>query len=291
MGATASEIGIGITTKDRWNDLEVTLEHLRSTGLDRLETLVIDDGSKLPLPADFPTRFPWVKFERFEKSQGLITRRNYLVRSLKAPFYLSLDDDSFPIVGDLEAAAAWMREHPKTAVLGFKIILNHEPRPADAPAVAPIATRDFTGCGFLMRRELFLSLGGFDDRLGMYCEEMEFALRAVCGGYEIYCYPSVVILHLHSPRGRDNVLRTRVIIRNHVLISLWFYPFPDFLIRGLWWSFMKTPFPNKKTLAIRRSIYLGALEGWIRFFQWRDKKRLTREQFREWMAKPYLASL
>ena len=90
-------IAIGITTKDRWDDLSVTLDSLRQNGLHRLETIVIDDGSTTPMPYTFRDRFDWVKFERSESSQGYIVQRNRLAQLLTAEVYLSLDDDSYPV--------------------------------------------------------------------------------------------------------------------------------------------------------------------------------------------------
>ena len=93
-------IGIGITTKDRWEDLETTLSVLSSQGLSRLETIVIDDGSSRPAPPSLLERFPWVRFERSDRSYGLIEQRNRLAPMIKSDYYLSLDDDSFPATGE-----------------------------------------------------------------------------------------------------------------------------------------------------------------------------------------------
>ena len=48
-----SSISIGITTKDRWNDLAGTLDTLERQGLSKFETIVIDDGSRCPMPEAF----------------------------------------------------------------------------------------------------------------------------------------------------------------------------------------------------------------------------------------------
>ena len=43
--ANLRQVGIGITTRDRWDDLAVTLSELSRNGYSDAETLVIDDGS------------------------------------------------------------------------------------------------------------------------------------------------------------------------------------------------------------------------------------------------------
>src|ERR1700741_3723448 len=91
--AGLANIGIGITTKDRWEDLETTLSVLSSRGLSTLETIVIDDGSSRPAPPSLLERFPWIRFVRSDRSYGLIEQRNRLAGMMKSAYYLSLDDD------------------------------------------------------------------------------------------------------------------------------------------------------------------------------------------------------
>jgi hypothetical protein len=62
--AKSRQVGIGITTRDRWDDLAVTLSELKMRGYEDVETIVIDDGSKQPLPQSLGAAFPIVRFER-----------------------------------------------------------------------------------------------------------------------------------------------------------------------------------------------------------------------------------
>ena len=279
-------IGIGITTKNRWTDLEATLSHLRDEGLDQLETIVIDDGSDQPMPADFPTRFPWVKFERFEKSAGLIVRRNVLARRLTTEFYLSLDDDSFPVAGDLAAAATWLRDHPDAYGLAFRIIRADDPVPDVSQAAPPVPSNDFIGCGFMLRRDLFESLGGFEERLLIYHEEPEYSFRAFQAGYSCYGYPAVVIRHMVSQSARMHSIRTRYFIRNVVLMDLWFYPKPLGFVRAvghLPLLYKGLPRLRQHPIALLR----GWLEGFACYLAWgKLKQPLTREQLAIWKSRP-----
>src|SRR5687768_8649679 len=126
-------IGIGITTKDRWEDLEVTLSVLSSSRLSTLETIVVDDGSSRPVPPALLERFPWVRFERSDRSYGLIDQRNRLATMMTSAYYLSLDDDSFPVAGDLGQAVQFLAAKPDTVGLAFSIILRNEAIPSSFP--------------------------------------------------------------------------------------------------------------------------------------------------------------
>lgn len=286
MIPVSPSIGIGITTKNRWNDLAVTLTHLRDEGLDQLETIVFDDGSDQPMPADFVTRFPWVKFERFEQSGGYIVRRNHLARQLSTDFYLSLDDDSFPVAGDLAAAAAWLKDHPGASALAFRIIRANDEVPDVSKAGPPVQSNSFIGCGFMLRRDLFLSLGGFEERLKFYHEEPEYSFRAFQAGYSCYGYPAIVIRHMVSPAARMHSIRTRYFIRNIILMDLWFYSKPLSFVRAIGHLpllFRGLPRLRQHPFALLR----GWLEGFVCYFAWGEiKKPLTHEQLAIWKSRP-----
>ena len=286
MIRSSPSIGIGITTKNRWDDLAVTLSHLRDEGLDSLETIVIDDGSDTPAPAEFLKRFPWVKFERYEKSAGNLPRRNRLASLLSTEFYLSLDDDSFPVAGDLEAAADWLKEHPKVAALAFRIIMADDPLPDVNKVIPAILTKDFINCGVLLRREIFLSLGGYETRLHFYHEEPEYGFRVLQNGYDIYAYPSVVIRHIVTMAARPHASRARYFIRNVVLMDLWFYRKPKSILRAV----AHLPLLFLQLPKLRRhpgALIYGWLEGFFCYLAWRNLKRpLSADQLAEWQKRP-----
>ena len=284
-------IGIGIATKNRWDDLAVTLTHLRDEGLDSLQTIVIDDGSDQPAPADFRERFPWVKFERFEKSAGNLPRRNRLAEILTTEFYLSLDDDSYPVAGDLDQAARWLQTHPSVASLAFRIIMANDPVPDVTQVVEPILTKDYINCGVLLRRDIFHSLGGYETRLHFYHEEPEYSIRAFQKGYDTYAYPSVVIRHIVTSAARPHAKRTRYFVRNVVLMDLWFYPVFQAFPRAV----AHLPLLYLGVPRLRRhpgALFLGWLEGFFCYLGWwRLKQRLTADQLAEWKRRPEVSKV
>jgi len=279
-------VGVGITTKDRWEDLEVTLRRLQQSGLDSLETVVIDDGSAIPLPDRLREQFPRARFIRFDSSQGCIARRNRIANLLSTPLILNLDDDSYPVEGSLEAAANWMLDRPKVVALAFQIIFKNETPPLVFAARAPFLVRDFIGCGNLVRRELFLSLGSYEERFEFYTEEAEFCLRAIQQGFEIYAYPAFVIQHNLSPLARDLSKRAGKFIRNEMLMALWYFPIPESYLRAgraFPGMLIKNPPFRKKWYSLLK----GALEAPIQYLRWpHQKKRLTLQQFRAWKKLP-----
>ena len=276
------QVGIGITTKDRWEDLEATLLVLSAKGFSALETIVIDDGSLHPAPPALLERFPWVKFERTDRSYGLVVQRNRLARMITSAYYLSLDDDSFPAAGDLGSAVQFLEGKQDALGLAFSIVLRDELIPNLGQAPAPV--RYYIGCGHLLKRELFLHLGAYAENWH-YGEEPEFCLRALHEGYRVYLYPGVVIRHNRTPVARNFRKTARYYIRNEALVGLWYFPFPYSVLRFFHTlpAILRNPEWNREWPSLLR----GWLEAPWCAVRWRHLRHpLPLEQFRAWKKLP-----
>lgn len=253
--ARKSLISIGISTRDRWEELEFTLAKLADAGLDRYETIVIDDGSRKPVARELRERFSWVRFERTETSRGYILQRNWLASQLSAPVYLSLDDDSHVEHGDVEAAAEWLLGCEDAVALALRIVLeNLQIRPETS---APYPVRYFIGCGHMLKRELFLNMGGYREELKCYCEEHEFALRANRSGYIVYSYPRVTVRHLMSETGRNLDRINFFLTRNDLWLAAWHFPLPYLILSYL------NCLPRQLRMAVHRPYWRSIVRGFF----------------------------
>jgi GT2 family glycosyltransferase len=278
----SAQVGIGITTKDRWDDLEATLWELQRKGFSRLETVVVDDGSLGGVSGDCRDRFPWVRFERCERSLGLVVQRNRLARILKSKYYLSLDDDSYPAAGDLGSAVQFLEGKPDALGLAFSIVLRNELISSSVQAPAPV--RYYIGCGHLLKRELFLHLGAYAENWH-YGEEPEFCLRALHKGYRVYLYPGMVIRHNRTPVARNFRKTARYYIRNEALVGLRYFPFPYSVLRFFHTlpAILRNPEWNREWPSLLR----GWLEAPWCAVRWRHLRHpLPLEQFRAWKKLP-----
>ncbi|HEY5895749.1 MAG TPA: glycosyltransferase [Chthoniobacterales bacterium] len=281
-------IGIGISTRDRWGDLEITLLRLESFGMDWCKTvLVIDDGSQQPVSDGMRERFPRVIFERSPEPRGYIVQRNQLARVLPTDLYLSLDDDSFPEVGDIALAAEWLIKAPTVAALCFSIIPGGDGSAENysfAPNPAPI--RFYIGCAHLVKRELFLQLGGYREELEHYTEEQQFSLVAMRHGLAIYHYPDVIVRHLRSPAGRTPKRAHRLLTRNDVYCAMMYYPFLYLTLSIA--NCLPRQFRNPAHRPYLKSVTKGFLEALLTAPRvWKYRAPLSIAQMHEWRSYPH----
>jgi hypothetical protein len=167
-----------------------------------------------------------VEFRRFEQSLGICARRNLIMSSISTPLLLNLDDDSFPVAGDLAAACGWMEARPKVLSLALQICHHGDGPDPELTAMAPVPLRDFYGCGALLRRDLLLSLGGYEEKFPYYLEEGDLCLRGLQQGYEMWGYPAFVVKHTVAGTNRNIPGRVRMLLRKEALMALMYFPIP-----------------------------------------------------------------
>lgn len=204
----SSRLTVCITTKDRQEDIDNQFQTLSALGLQSLPIRVIDDGSIMPIHLRAAAGFSNAELIRHDRSEGLVERRNALVREAHTPFVLSLDDDSSLVSSDdLVDVLREMEQHTDWAVVGFTILDRERGSelPSDGFSGAPMMTQQghFVGCGYIANRTLFLRIGGYSTALEYIGEERDFSMRAIANGYEILLVQNRFVLHHRSTVNRD----------------------------------------------------------------------------------------
>jgi N-acetylglucosaminyl-diphospho-decaprenol L-rhamnosyltransferase len=230
-GSAGPRVGVAIATRERRAELEAALERLLALP-ERPAVVVADNGSRDGTPAAIRARFPAVEVLELGENRGA-GARNAAVRALDTPYVAFSDDDSWWAPGALDRAAAHFDGNPRLGLLAARILVGPEERLDPVCAVmerSPLRAGEdrpgrpvlgFVACGAVVRRDAFLSVGGFDQRYGIGGEERPFAVDLAAAGWELRYVPDVVAHH-HPAGGAARPGRRAVELRNDVW-SAWLH--------------------------------------------------------------------
>jgi GT2 family glycosyltransferase len=134
--------------------------------------------------------------------------RNAGIRCVTTEFFATTDDDCIADAKWIEEVTAALTAHPQEIATGR--VLASEP---GAPSTytseesrvytsVPLAGGHFCGGNFATALTVFQDVGPFDEtELIRFCEDPEWAYRALARGHRIRYLPQITVTHLH---WRDN---------------------------------------------------------------------------------------
>ena len=187
--------------------------------------LVVDNGSTDGSVAAVQESHPHVRVLANPTNVGYAAAINQALPLLHQPYLLIANADVECSPKAIEQLANFLESHPRAAIAGPKLTdsdgalqlswgripsltneflqrwwwrrLERQPgqRALRRIAAHPRAVDWVLGACLMIRRQVFLSLGGFDERYFMYFEEVDFCTRARQVGWEIWYVPDAVVVH------------------------------------------------------------------------------------------------
>ena len=178
--------------------------------------IVVDNASSDGTPEMVEKEFPEVNLIRLNKNIG-IAGWNKGFEAAKGEYILVLDDDSYPGNKTLVNGIHLLNNNPVTAVVGYLIYNNSlNTYENDEYYLIPqnnnICIRGFIGCGALIRKSIFLSLGGFDSDMFLYYNEIDFSARALNSGYQILFDRNSKVIHTYPTLIKNETVHKSNII-------------------------------------------------------------------------------
>jgi GT2 family glycosyltransferase len=221
-----------------WNRREDTLEAVRSVeaqGYRHFEVVVVDNGSTDGTAPALREAYPVVRLVRLDRNLGAAGGRNPGIAAAQGEIIFLLDSDA-SLAGDtLDGIVRRFQAEPDLGIITCRII-NAYTSELDgwifterdkADQHREFASYSFCSAGCAIRRDVFAHIGTFWERLFIYREEDDLALRAWDAGYRVIYWPEAVVYHRTSPERRVNDARRQYYdLRN----SLYIY-----LVRYTWW--------------------------------------------------------
>jgi len=185
------------------------------------EVIVVDNGSTDDTSIYLASLDDQIKTISLGSNLGFSMANNLGAKQAAGRYLVLLNNDTIPEQGWLDALVTTADSDAKIGIVGAKLLypddrliqhagvvltedlkLMHiyENFPEDHPAVNK--RRDFrivTAACMLVRRDVYLGMGGLDERFINGFEDVDFCLRAGESGYRIVYEPKAIVLH-HAGR-------------------------------------------------------------------------------------------
>ena len=245
-----NDVTVVIMTRNRVDELCTTLQHLQELP-ERPHVMVVDNGSTDATAEQVAQGFPAVTLVRHETNIGVAARTRAVSRAA-TPYVAFNDDDSWWEPGSLATAVDAMEAHPQLGAVTARVLVEPggrlDPTSAemrrspvrDASTTWPgVPVVGFLACATMVRREAFLSVGGFEARFHFGGEEQLLAADLMAAGWGVRYLDDAVVHHAASTR-RDPAWRRRRDLRNH-----------------LWFLWMRRPAGRAVHLSIQRALAAG----------------------------------
>lgn len=242
-----------------WNTCELLTQCLQSVyaSTDDLgfEVLVVDNASTDGSQEMVRRQYPEVDLIVNAENVGFVKANNQAIAHHQGRYVLLLNSDTQVLPNSLGKAVQFMDEHPSAGIVGLRLLnpngtfqasytpfptlwreflilsglgrwLIRPTFPSRGPEIekGPQEINGYVEGAFLMvRREAVNQIGGLDERIFMYAEEVDWCYRFQQAGWEVWYLPHAPIIHYGGQsskkrRGRmeAELYRSRVyVFRKH----------------------------------------------------------------------------
>ena len=237
------KFSILITTKNRLEDLKITLQHLAPLlAEETVECLLYDDASTDGTFDFVKATFPNLILFKNDKSLGLIHNRNVLLNNCSGDYAISLDDDAhFLSENVVENISDYFENHPKCGVIACRIFWGKTAPTSIVSKEASQRVKGFVGCGHVWNMQAWRTIPNYPEWFVFYGEEEFASYQLFKKGWEVHYVPQLLVQHRVEVKARkkdpDYAQRQRRSFRSAWYLYLLFYPWaviPKKLAYTLW---------------------------------------------------------
>jgi len=182
---------------------------------DDFEVIVADDGSTDETASTAVSRSgrqPQVRYVRIDHT-GANAARNAGILAANGDIVCLVDDDERPPTGWLSRAASLLANNPEVDAVGGPYRAADSPRFRTCPAcqnlgeLKPPEGKWLLGGNVAIRRNVFTTIGYFDDHLSGYGEDVEWMVRATRAGLQLHFADDMFVWHNRSTQGLIELIR------------------------------------------------------------------------------------
>lgn len=214
-------VSICVTHRDRPELLGQALDSIRRQTYERLEVVLVDDGSVRPethvtlerLQGEFSSRGWTIVRHDINRYPG--AARNTAARHARGEYLLFMDDDNCAKPHEVQTLVAAAQASRADIVTCFLDVFQGNEAPNGKPALHTwsfvggslglgLLRNCFGDTNSLIRRTVYHALGGMTEDQGTGCEDWEFLARAAVRGCRITVVPEALVWYRQSANGVQN---------------------------------------------------------------------------------------
>lgn len=205
----------------------------------KIEVIVLDNASSDGSVGMIQKKHHWVKLIVSPVNTGFSKGNNIAVKKASYGLILFLNSDVFVSEDTLTKTIAYFKNHPGCDVLGAKLVYEDNrlqpsagflPTPVNAifwilgiaylPLIGKLTApfhprfKSFfatehevgwtTGAFFVIKKNVFEKVKGFDEDIFMYMDEVDLCKRLQLANFKVYYTPSIKAIHLHRASSKSN---------------------------------------------------------------------------------------
>jgi GT2 family glycosyltransferase len=248
----ASVLIVGFHTYD---EIERCLASIETHEPD-VDVIVVDHDADPVRGRELSAAHPRITYEPCTENRGFAAGINRAARRATSPLLVILNPDVELRAPIVPALAACLASHPNAAIVGGlvreadgRVQASARRFPDLSTAFGgrtswltrvfpdnPLTRRNLsptnldagcaevdwvTGACMMVRREVFESLGGFDERFFMYWEDSDLCLRALKAGWKTMYEPRAEVIHFTGRASRHAPMRSQLSFHRSVFHYYW----------------------------------------------------------------------
>ena len=291
-----NSLSIVIVSYRCWQRLDACLKSIQLQSLDFVEVIVVDNHSNDGKILAFMQAHPTVHFIQQEINGGFAQACNKGAAIAKGEWILFLNPDTILEANTLAPLLQKTNAEPNWKLIGIKQLdekgrdtypfglflqwwnvwppIRSIQRLIGGKQIAkktwsslPVSFPDWiSGSFILIRLEDFKTIGGWDERYWMYCEDMDLSKAASMHGWKRVIYNEIKCIHSHGGSSRINH-QVKAVTKSAVIISNFRYIDKHFSIPGKWIAYttlflitlidilIALPFSKTKRLMVKELLY------------------------------------
>lgn len=196
----------------------------------KIEVIVLDNASSDGSSEIIKKNHPWVGLIESKENTGYSRGNNIAFKKTKYPIILFLNSDVYVKDYTLEKALEYFKGH-ECDVLGVKLLYEdgklqpsagNLPDPLNTvfwilglgqllnpfhPKNSAYFSKDHKvgwvmGAFFMIKKEVFQKVDGFDEHIFMYLDEVDLCQRIRMAGFKVWYVPQIEVIHLHGASSK-----------------------------------------------------------------------------------------